>query len=98
MSNYLLSKSWNDRDKVILKNATKNDWEDLIWDKIPNDPRFTQIHKMSLINKIFGQKLDTSLSPIIKSIIFEILEEKADNGDIYLRKNIEFIISILRKN
>ncbi|MBC9229071.1 KAP family P-loop domain protein [bacterium SPL81] len=98
MSNYLLSKSWNDRDEVILKNATKNDWEDLIWDKIPNDPRFTQIHKMSLINKIFGQQIDTSLSPQIKSIIFEILEEKADNGDIYLRKNIEFIISILRKN
>ncbi|MBP8006657.1 MAG: KAP family P-loop domain protein [Acinetobacter sp.] len=98
MSNYLLSKSWNDRDEVILKNATKNDWEDLIWNKIPNDLRFTQIHKMSLINKIFGQQIDTSLSPQIKSIIFEILEEKADNGDIYLRKNIEFIISILSKN
>ncbi|ENW20316.1 hypothetical protein L313_0044 [Acinetobacter haemolyticus CIP 64.3 = MTCC 9819] len=98
MSNYLLTKSWNDRDKVTLKNATKSDWEVLIWDKIPNDPRFTQIHKMSLINKIFGQQIDTSLSPQIKSMIFEILEEKADNGDTYLRKNIELIISILREN
>ncbi|WP_339352324.1 KAP family P-loop domain protein [Acinetobacter beijerinckii] len=98
MSNYLLSKSWNDRDEVILKNATKNDWEDLIWNKIPNDPRFTQIHKMSLINKIFGQHIDVSLTPQIKSMIFELLEEKALDGDIYLRKNTEFLIAILKEN
>lgn len=53
---------------------------------------------MSLIKKIFEQQIDTSLSPQIKSMIFEILEEKAYNGDVYLRKNIEFIISILREN
>lgn len=98
MSNYLLSKSWNDSDAVILKNATKNDWEDLIWNKIPNDPRFFQTHKMSLIKKIFEQRIDSSLTPQIKSMIFEVLEEKAFNGDIYLRKNIEFLITILKEN
>lgn len=98
MSNYLLSKSCNDSDAVILKNATKNDWEDLIWNKIPNDPRFFQTHKMSLIKKILEQRIDSSLTPQIKSMIFEVLEEKAFNGDIYLRKNIEFLITILKEN
>lgn len=98
VSRYLLNKGWNLEDKNVLRDATKTDWEVLIWVQLPVDPRFSNISKLSLIKEIFSQQIDTDLTPQIKSMIFSILEEKAATENSYLKKNIEFLISILQEN
>lgn len=97
MTRYILNSGWNDSNKTVLAQATKQDWEDLIWKKIPEDERFDDMQKMQIIRKILEQSIDPNLHPKIQTIIFEILEDKAQLADISQRKNIEYVISRLKE-
>jgi hypothetical protein len=97
MARYILHSGWSDNSKAVLAQATKQDWEDLIWNKIPKDERFDEFNKMQVVKKILGQSIDPELRPQIQKIIFEILEDRAQQADISQRKNIEYVISRLKE-
>ena len=97
MARYILVSGWNDKDSIVLAQANKIDWEELIWNKIPQDERFGDLSKIQVIEKILEQRIDANLQSKIQIIIFEILDEKAQQANGAQRKNIEYVVSRLKE-
>ena len=95
---YVFQSGWNSQtDSIVIGQASKADWHNLIFHDIPKDERFKESNKLQILRKLLDQQISIDLQPQINDLIFQTLEEEALASDIERRKNIEYVIKRLKE-
>ncbi|WP_374665168.1 KAP family P-loop domain protein [Acinetobacter sp.] len=91
---YTLNNGWSPKHTRSLEIASKNDWKELLFEKIPNDERFQYVNSNLIASKMIKQLMEPELNQNIKKMIIEIYEEKGNESEFY-KKYMNYLISRL---
>lgn len=95
---YIFQNGWNSQtDSLVIEQANKTDWYNLLFQEIPKDARFKDSNKLQILKKILSQQISSELQPKINALIFEILEDEAQAASLEKKKNIEYVIKRLKE-
>lgn len=95
---YLLSGGIKNKASLAIKNAFQNDWDNFIFSDSSLDEELKNIHKGKIMTQILQQKIDVTLTPLIKQRIEAVLVNKLNSSnDLENKKNIEFVIENFKK-
>ncbi len=91
---YTLNNGWSPKHARSLEIASKNDWKELLFEKIPNDERFQYVNSNLIASKMIKQLMEPELNQNIKKMIIEIYEEKGQESEFY-KNYMDYLISRL---
>ncbi len=80
---YTINNGWSPKHVRSLEIASKNDWKELLFEKIPNDERFQYVNSNLIASKMIKQSMTPELNQDIKKMIIEIYEEKGQESEFY---------------
>ncbi|WP_228255434.1 KAP family P-loop domain protein [Acinetobacter wuhouensis] len=80
---YTINNGWSPKHVRSLEIASKNDWKELLFEKIPNDERFQYVNSNLIASKMIKQSMKPELNQHIKKMIIEIYEEKGLESEFY---------------
>lgn len=80
---YTINNGWSPKHIRSLEIASKNDWKELLFEKIPNDERFQYVNSNLIASKMIKQSMKPELNQDIKKMIIEIYEEKGQESEFY---------------
>ncbi|QCO20931.1 KAP family P-loop domain protein [Acinetobacter cumulans] len=85
--------AWSNEDKLSVENATKKEWKDLLFRKIPQDERFSTININSsyVVNKILEKPLISNFEVTFRKMVIEIYEEKGKESEFH-KKYMDYLI------
>lgn len=78
-------------DELSIENASRKDWERLLFKDITQDARFNTINSSYVVQKILDRTHDSILEQKIRSFITEIYKEKAEKESFY-KEYMEYLI------
>lgn len=91
---YTINNGWSPKHVRSLEIASKNDWKELLFDKIPNDERFQYMNSNLIASKMIKQSMEPEFNQNIKKMIIEIYEEKGQESEFY-KNYMNYLISRL---
>jgi len=91
---YTINNGWSPKHVRSLEIASKNDWKELLFEKIPNDERFQYVNSKLIASKMINQSMKPELNQDIKKMIIEIYEEKGQESEFY-KNYMDYLISRL---
>ena len=80
---YTINNGWSPKHIRSLEIASKNDWKELLFEKIPNDERFQYVNSNLIASKMIKQSMKPELNQDIKKMIIKIYEEKGQESEFY---------------
>ena len=92
--NIHVRQAWNNKDELSVQHASKEDWEQLLFDEISLDSRFDSIHSSYIVKKVLEREKGSELGQQIRNVITEIYNKKAQADEFY-KSYMDYLISRL---
>jgi len=86
-----VKQSFDHKDVSAVNNASKEDWEKVLFKEILLDSRFDLINSSYIVKEVLEREKNTELGQLIRNIITEIYNEKAQ-ADKFYKNYMNFLI------
>lgn len=91
---YVINRGWSPEHVYSLEIASKEDWQELLFEQIPNDERFVYQNSSLVATKMIKQSMKPELNTHIRKMIIEIYKEKGKESEFY-KNYMDYLISRL---
>jgi len=92
--NIHVRQEWSNKDELSVQKASKEDWEKILFDEIPQDSRFDSINSSYIVKKVLEREKGSDLGEQIRNVITEIYNEKGQTDEFY-KSYMDFLITRL---
>lgn len=86
-----VKQSFDHKDVSAVNNASKEDWEKVLFKEILLDSRFDLFNSSYIVKEVLEREKNTELGQLIRNIITEIYNEKAQADEFY-KNYMNFLI------
>ncbi|ENW97809.1 P-loop NTPase fold protein [Acinetobacter sp. NIPH 298] len=91
---YIDTQSYSSEHVQALENATKSEWEQVLFAQIPHDDRFQRINSSQVVEKMIKQSMKSELNSKIRKMIAEVYEAKGQESAFH-KRYMDYLISRL---